>query len=1179
MAINKKLSNPFSTGGGGGHFEAHVQASFLALMLSGGHAPCLPCWPIVEIKLQGKVDGFDTDDLIVVVENPNNKERRKLLGQVKHSITITQKSPLFGEVMQAAWNDFNNPNVFVRGKDIIGLITGPLSATDAHNVQWLLNQAKHTKNAAEFFRNVQQANFSPAKSTEKLAVFQHHLRVANGGTDVTRQELYDFLNHFHLLGYDLGSEAGVVLSLVHSHISQFKNDHPRGVWSRAVDVVQTWNQNGGTLTPNKLPEDLLEAFQRQVVIEIPEVFTAAQARPKTDWSQQPNAKYLASALLIGGWNERNESDVEALTSLLGIDYEEWLRKAREILHLPESPLSLKNGIWKIVNRAELWNLLGSHILDQDLEKFKALSISALKEPDPAFDLPPEERYAASIHGKVSKYSDVLLSGIAEGLAMLGSQPRACTNCSHGHAETISTLVIRELLTDADWTIWGSLNSLLPYLAEAAPGAFLDAVEKSMRLNPCPFDELFSQEGNGITGSAYLNGLLWALEGLAWDEQYLVRVCVALCELASHDPGGHWTNRPSNSLVTILLPWLPQTVASVEKRKVAVQTLLNEQPDIAWNLIIQLLPSQHQTSSGSHKPSWRKIIPEDWEKGVSNQEYWEQTSFYAELAVSAAGQDISRLSTLIGHFDNLPEPAFGALLQVLTSQSILGLPEEQRLPLWDHLSKFTSKHRRFSDAKWALPDESLIRIEKVTEQLSPTNPFNLYLPLFSSRDFDLYDENGNWEEQRIKLGERREAAIRDIFRREGVEGVIRFAERASSADHVGYALGNINDTQIERALIPNFLSSVNPKHKALVRSFIWRRHQLNNWEWCDSIDKHGWTAEQIGTFLICLPFIKGTWDRALEWLHANEGEYWIRVEPNAYLANDAINIAVEKLIGYNRPYAAIGCLTALLGKKQPIDIEQCVQALLAAVSSDESGHTVDSYQITELINFLQSEKSVNPDDLFKVEWAYLPLLDSYSNAKPMYLESRLASDPDFFCEVVRLIYRSEKEDHPADEPTEESKAIATNAWRLLHQWSTPPGMQQNGTFSAASFNEWYQRVKLLCADSGHLDVALINIGEVLIHTPPDNSGLWIDKVVAAALNDREADCMRDGFRTGIYNSRGAHWVDPTGRPERELAGSLRKKAEDVENSGFQRLAVTLRELADDYDRQAERIIADNKNRVN
>ncbi|EJL6401067.1 hypothetical protein ATY35_19090 [Vibrio cidicii] len=55
MAKKKKLSNPFSTGGGGVYFEAHVQASFVTIMLTGGHAPCLPCWPIAEIKLQGKL--------------------------------------------------------------------------------------------------------------------------------------------------------------------------------------------------------------------------------------------------------------------------------------------------------------------------------------------------------------------------------------------------------------------------------------------------------------------------------------------------------------------------------------------------------------------------------------------------------------------------------------------------------------------------------------------------------------------------------------------------------------------------------------------------------------------------------------------------------------------------------------------------------------------------------------------------------------------------------------------------------------------------------------------------------------------------------------------------------------------------------------------------------------------
>lgn len=1173
MVNQKKLSNPFSTGGGGGHFEAHVQASFVALMLTGGNAPCLPCWPIVEIKLQGKIEGFDIDDLVVVVENGNKKERRKLLGQVKHSIAITQGSTLFGEVMQAALNDFRNTNLFTKNKDIIALITGPLSATDEHNVQWLLNQARHTKNVDEFLRNVQQTNFSPPKSSEKLEVIKHHLKAANGGNDVSRDELYDFLNHFHLLGYDLGNEFGVVLSLLHSHISQFQQQYPQWVWSRVVDIVQTWNQDAGTITPGKLPDDLLDAFKQKAVAEMPMEFKTAQEKPRTDWNQHPDATYLALSILIGSWDDKSQCDLEAITQLLGISYDEWLKKAREILHCPDSPLSLKNGIWKVVNRAELWGLLGSRILDQSLDLFRTLAVSVLKEPDPAFELPTEERYAASIHGKVLKYSHVLRKGIAEGLAILGSMPEPCANCSHGKVEATCVLATRELLTDANWVLWGSLNGLLPTLAEAAPGDFLDSVEKAMGLKPCPFDELFSQEGNGITGGNYLTGLLWALEGLAWDEEYLVRVCVALAELASHDPGGNWGNRPSNSLATILLPWLPQTLASVEKRKVAVRTILNEWPDIAWNLLIQLLPGQHQTSSGSHRPSWWKTIPHDWENGVTRQEYWEQTSFYAELAVAAAGQYTARLSALIDHFDNLPEPAFDQLLQALSSQPISDLPEEQRLSVWDHLAKFINKHRRFADAKWALPLELITRIEDVAEQLAPANPFNLYQPLFTDRDLDLYDANGDWEEQRKELDARRDTAISDIFQQDGVEGVIRFAESVSSPGQVGHSLGVIADDVFESVFLPHFLDSADSKRKALVSSFIWRRYNLKGWKWCDDLDKSDWTPEQVGKLLACLPFTKETWDRASEWLQDHESEYWTRTGANAYKADSDLAVAIEKLIEHGRPHAAINCLVWMRHAKHPINSDQCVRSLLAALSSSEPSYVMDVYNIVELIKFLQTEPSTNQDDLFRVEWAYIPLLDRHGDAAPKLLECRLANDPEFFCEVLRLIYRSQNEDQQSREPTEESKAIATNAWRLLHEWKTPPGTQDDGTFSEERFTEWLQRVKDACTTSGHLEVALIKIGEVLIHAPSDPVGLWITRAAAAALNDREADDMRDGYRAGTYNSRGVYWVDPTGKPEKELAEKFRSKAEEVENAGFQRFAVTLRGLADDYDREAIRIADD------
>ncbi|MBV7387089.1 hypothetical protein KRX11_00270 [Pasteurellaceae bacterium TAE3-ERU1] len=1172
MKKSKMLSNPFSTGGGGFHFESHIQASFVTLMLSGGYAPCLPCWPIVEIKLQGKIDGFDTDDLIVTVENMNSHEQRKLLGQIKHCINITRGNALFGEVIQAAWNDFKNPKIFNRKKDSIALITSHLSSTDTRNVLWLLNQARKTKNSDEFFRNVKQANFSPSKSVEKLEVFHYHLKIANDGNDVSKEELYEFLKHFYLLDYDLGNEYGVVQSLLHSHISQFQHQCPQWVWSRVVDIVQAWNQDAGTITSDNLPEELLEAFKKPTITIIPKQLESLPNKINTDWTQHPDATYLALVILLGSWQDNNQHDLNVVTQFLAISDNDWRKKSREILHSPNSPLSLNNGIWKVVNRDELWYLLGARILDTDLDNFKSLAISILKESDPAFELPTEKRYMASVYDKTLTYSDALRKGIAEGLAILSNMPEPCISCSQGKVEATSQWVIQQLLRDADWILWGSLNRLLPTLAEAAPTEFLDAVEHAMSLNPCPFDELFAQESNGITGNNYLAGLLWALESLAWEESYLVRICVVLAGLASHDLGGQWANRPSNSLITILLPWLPQTLASVEKRKVAVETVFNEYPEIAWNLIIQLLPDQQKVSFASHKPIWRKTIPNHWENKVTNQEYLQQVCFYAELAVKAADDNPDRLLILIEHFDKLPETAFDQLLKKLSSQPILMLPEEQRLLLWNKLRQLTSKHQRFSDAEWALPKEPISRIEDIANKLTPNNPFLLYQPLFTSNDFDLYEANGDWEEQIKKLASQRKAAILEIFQKNGIDGIIQFAESVSSPDKVGYALGSINDDLLEKTLLPDFLDSKENKHKHLVRGFIWQRNFLKGWEWCDNLDKSSWTSEQIGKFLACLPFTKETWDRASKWLSVKENLYWSRVDASQYQAKDDLAIAIEKLLEYGKPHAAICCLNAMIYNKQSINSHQCIQALTAALDSAEPSYAIDRYHIIKIIQYLQADSSANSNDICQIEWAYLPLLNADHDASPQLLELKLANDPEFYCEVIRQIYRSKDDKHASQEPSTESRTKAENAWRLLHQWKTPPGTSKDGAFSGERFTEWLQTVRKLCEASGHLEVALIHIGQVLIYTPADPNDLWIHRSVASALNDRSADKIRHGYSIGAYNTRSDYLIDLTEKTEKELAEQFRNKAEKVENVGFHRFATTLRELADEYDKEAKLNIA-------
>ena len=108
------------------------------------------------------------------------------------------------------------------------------------------------------------------------------------------------------------------------------------------------------------------------------------------------------------------------------------------------------------------------------------------------------------------------------------------------------------------------------------------------------------------------------------------------------------------------------------------------------------------------------------------------------------------------------------------------------------------------------------------------------------------------------------------------------------------------------------------------------------------------------------------------------------------------------------------------------------------------------------------------------------------------------------------------------------------------------------------------------DSDHYDVAMIHIGKVLFYAPQCDD-LWIHPEIAQILNQKNNQKMRDGYRTALYNSRGAHWVDPEAKPEKALAEKYYQQAEDVENAGYHRLAITLRDLAEGYESEAERII--------
>jgi nucleoside phosphorylase len=197
----------------------------------------------------------------------------------------------------------------------------------------------------------------------------------------------------------------------------------------------------------------------------------AVSKAETDWIQHPNASSLAYANLFGQWDNGNQEDIKIIQRLVKEDYGIWCNKIKEFLILPDKPISLTNGLWQVTYRKKLWQALGTRLLDDDLDRFKECAISVLTEPDPKFELPTNRRPVAAIYKKILPHSHNLRKGIAESMALLGSQPDILNHCSHGKPEAIAASTLRKIFSVADWLLWGSLNNLLPILAEAAPKEF------------------------------------------------------------------------------------------------------------------------------------------------------------------------------------------------------------------------------------------------------------------------------------------------------------------------------------------------------------------------------------------------------------------------------------------------------------------------------------------------------------------------------------------------------------------------------------------------------------------------------------------------------------------------------------------------------------------------------------
>ena len=439
---------------------------------------------------------------------------------------------------------------------------------------------------------------------------------------------------------------------------------------------------------------------------------------------------------------------------------------------------------------------------------------------------------------------------------------------------------------------------------------------------------------------------------------------------------------------------------------------------------------------------------------------------------------------------------------------------------------------------------------------------------------MLDGDGDRDTQIERLVKKRNSAIKEILDRGGLMSCINFAKKVASPFDVGRAFGEIEYDLIENELLPTFLDSNDEVEKQVLSGYVRIKFYKIGIDWVDMIMQKDWSLEQRAKFLLLLPFNEEVWETVSKYLGENsEGLYWKNIRVNPYESGSDLNEATEKLLTHGREGAAVICAAHRTNKAE-INEALAVRSLISVLNSESGMQELTNYSyvthdVVELINRLQKSKTIDQDVLLKIEFNFFPWLKRFSREKShTAIEKKLASDPQFFADMIALAFRSKHDKSDDTKEIDENKRyLAKNACDILYEWKLCPGVKEDGKFDENAFKEWVKEAKRITEETGHIGVARHYIGQISTYAPADPGGLWIHKAVADILDERDADKMRSEFTLALFNQRGMHTFT-YGREERELAKKNQEKAEALDAEGFTRFAAAMRKFAEQYTKEAE-----------
>ena len=862
----------------------------------------------------------------------------------------------------------------------------------------------------------------------------------------------------------------------------------------------------------------------------------------TQWSKDNKlVRKLIPITLIGCWDETKNGDKKIIQKLSYKNQYRLVEEAiREIANLDNIILWEEDHKVGVKSARDKLAIIKNYITTTDLNMFFDIAKTVLGDTSTGLQTAKERQFIADIFNGGGMYSKYIRQGICDTLILFSIHGDEWFPTRSISIATKVKEVIEGLFINLDSSTWLLHKDFLAAYAEAAPKLFLNILIEDLKKADPSVQVLFKNRQDILTTyTNNIHNLLFALEKLAWNSQYLYGIIQVLAQLILLGKKNNClTDNVFSSLQRIFQFGLPQTSASLNIRKNMLLKLTEDFPEIGYKICLDQFASSH-IATYSSRPKWRNDASGKGCK-VSNEEVLEFQKEALRLLLESKNHDEQSLSKLVEIIPVIDSKNQKKIWQIVADWNKVNPTDRQKVTLRNCIRSFIDTNRVRGEHDIVTDATNIYKL------LEPNDIVERYAWLFTNpglppelkidNDYD----TDKWFKEVIK---HRDYALKEIWAQKDCEGILQLLALSDGSNHIGSTLCKIitdNDikyifdsvlfttTRVSQTCIEYFIHGFLQEHKKLNRGFFVIKNIIDHYFAMEA-------EEQVITILKNSPVGKETWEIVYSMQDHLQTRFWLEINEINYAGyniSDILNLnekdleeLIDQLISVKRYKFALEVIhyPNLFKKVNSKQLSSLLQLVLHKDQHQEpKQYTLRNYTIGEIFKELSERQDISQKELAQLEFHYIDILQGTNHGIPN-LNREFVDSPQFFINILSAIQDSDGE---------------SSAYIRLQKVHFPKGIKDE------LIGTWITRTRELYVQSDLEKQGDYWVGYILSHNNKDHDNVWNpSETIKNVLEIINTDAIVQGIVNGIIDSRGAVY-STKGKREREVADKYRKLAESL-----------------------------------